>query len=125
MQVDDGKGMRDEREVNRSDSSANHSTEKGTTKKGVFLPFLGLSIALLTLVFFQTSIFYMDREMIEAAKNNQHSAFEESKKARIQFESIVKGTARLAQDGNANAKIILNDLRKKGITIGKTENPPK
>ena len=82
-----------------------------------FWPLLGLALTLLVLVIFQTVQIFMDRDVLVTVTKNQEPAVAESKKVRVQFESIAKSTGQLAANGNVNAQAIVEQLRKQGITI--------
>jgi len=91
--------------------------EVGDVGRSPFIPILGLTLVLLVVIGFQTFIFYMDKELIDAAKKNQESTFVGSKKVRLQLDSIARETARLAKSGNVNAQAIVQQLQRQGITI--------
>lgn len=93
------------------------SQEQIDTGYSPFIPILGLILVLLVVIGFQTFIFYTDKELIEAAKKNQDPTFVESKKIRLQLDSIARETARLAKAGNPNAQTIVQQLKLQGVTI--------
>ena len=47
---------------------------------------------------------------------------QESKKLRDSLDAIARGTAQLADAGNGNARLVVDELKKRGVTIN--QNPP-
>ena len=74
-------------------------------------------ITLLAMVVFQTIQVNNERKILKNVKISQEGSIQESKKLRAQLDSIASKTARLAIQGNPNAKIIIEELRKRGITV--------
>jgi len=76
---------------------------------------------------FQTTQLVRENGMLKSLMASQETAIQEATKLRTQLDSVAKGTAELAQQGNANAKLIIEELRKRGITInpGTPGEPPK
>ena len=62
-----------------------------------------------------------ERWAIAATNENQSGPIAESKKVRQQLDVIAAKTAELANKGNADAKQIVADFAKQGVTL----NPPK
>ena len=92
---------------------------------GSFLPiFLGL----LTLVLwfgFQASQLIKERDNLNTLRSNQQAMHDNAQKLRSQLDALAAGTARLAQQGNANAQQLVNALRAQGITINPDAAPAK
>ena len=64
-----------------------------------------------------------ERDALDTARSNQERLMENSKKLRDQLDGIARETQLLANKGNAGAKLIVDELKKRGITIS-TEPPP-
>ncbi len=82
-------------------------------------------ITLLVMVGFQTLQINNERKILKNTKIGQEDSFQESKKLRAQLDSIASQTALLASQNNPNAKIIIEALKKRKITInpkGQTSN---
>ena len=47
---------------------------------------------------------------------------EESKKLRDSLDAIARGTAQLSDAGNPNARLVIEELKKRGVTVN--PNPP-
>jgi hypothetical protein len=91
-----------------------HSTQ---TRHGVFLPLL---LGLITLVLwfgFQTLQLAKERENLATLSANQAALYGNAQKMRAQLDAIAAETAKLAQAGNANAALIVDALKQRGITI--------
>ncbi|MBS0392023.1 MAG: hypothetical protein JSR23_12885 [Proteobacteria bacterium] len=84
---------------------------------GVFLPML---FALLTLVVwfaFQTSQLLKERDDLKTLNANQEASYANAQKMRGQLDALAAGTARLAQNGNASARKVIDALKAKGISV--------
>jgi hypothetical protein len=82
-----------------------------------FIPVLLLAMAALSWNSFQCLQLVMERQALQSAIAGQAAQMEQSKKVRASLESLATRTARLAKGGNANATIIVEELRKRGVTI--------
>ncbi len=103
----------------RTDSQ---SQEEG---RSYFIPLLLIAIALVIWTGFQTTQLLRERKYLNAVLNDQTPTVEQSQKLRAQLDSIAKGVLQLANQGNSNAKIIVEELRKRGITINPSNPPAK
>ena len=98
-------------------------TDSGDTHKDS-LPIRGLAVSVCFVVVafvlwtgFQTSQLMRERGMLKAILTSQEAPVQEATKLRTQLDSIARGTQELANQGNANAKTIVTELQKRGITI--------
>jgi F0F1-type ATP synthase membrane subunit b/b' len=99
-----------------------------TGTRSPFVPMLLLAGAVLILLVFQTTQLYRDRDSLRELKESQEKPLEEAQRLRQQLDGVAADTARLAEKGNANAKLVVEELRKRGITINPNaaaDNPPK
>jgi preprotein translocase subunit SecF len=92
-------------------------TDQGRLDWGVFLPILLLAAAMLMQGYYQRTLLLDQTEALAAQWEQQQSAMQEGQKLRKQLESIAGATASLAEQGNANAILIRNQLQSRGITI--------
>jgi hypothetical protein len=92
--------------------------------RSAFLPGLLLALAVVGWSGFQMAQLVTERFNLTVAIGNQASQMEQSRKVRAALESIATRTARLARDGNANATVIVEELRKRGISINPDGPPP-
>jgi hypothetical protein len=88
-----------------------------------FIPVLLIAISLLSWTAFQTFQLVKERTYVKAVLANQSQTVNQAEKLRAQLDSIAKGTLQLANLGNPSAKLIVEELRKRGVTIN-PNNPP-
>src|SRR5437868_14996769 len=79
-------------------------------------------LTLVSLVFFlmlgfQTVELIRDRIALVDAGRGQEPTVQQSQKVRQQLDAIARGVARLGDEGDENAKAIIDDLRRQGITV--------
>ena len=95
-----------------------------SAQRSPFIPALLLGLAVLGWMTFQTTQMVAGRNNLTAAIAAQEPQMEQSKKVRAALESIVTRTARVARAGNANATVIVEELRKRGISVNPDAPPP-
>jgi hypothetical protein len=83
----------------------------------VFFPVLLLSATYLAWTVFQTTQLLREREALRSVHTTQEKQIEESKKLRASLDKLARETQLLANRGNRNALLIVDELRKRGITI--------
>ena len=93
-----------------------------TAPMSAFLPVLILALVLLGWFGFQAVQLRVERDAISEAMTNQEKTVGESKKLRDSFYAIAHGAEQLADAGNPSARLVVDGLKKRGITI--TPNPP-
>ena len=93
-----------------------------STTMSAFLPVLIMGLVLLAWFGFQALQLRAERDAYRDALTNQEKTVEESRKLRDSFYAIAHGAELLADGGNPNARLIVDGLKKRGITI--TPNPP-
>ncbi len=87
----------------------------------VFVPSLLVAIALLVMTGFQTIQLNRERDLMKTRITQQEEPLKESKTVRKQWDDIRGGTIELAQQGNPNAKRIVERLLKTGLLRVKTK----
>ena len=88
--------------------------------------FVPMFLALVTLVLwfgFQTFQLMKERSNLATLQANQETMLGNAQKMRAQLDAIAAGTAKLAQQGNANAAQVVNALKAKGISINPNATP--
>ena len=90
-----------------------------TRTRSPFVPISLIAAAVLGLLLFQTSQLYNDRNGLRDLMVDRQRPFEEAQKLRAQLDGVAVDTARLAAKGNANAQRVVDELRKRGITINR------
>jgi len=58
-----------------------------------------------------------ERTALQNVRTAQEAALERAQKIRAQFDTITKKTLELAQQGNAGAALIVDELARRGVTI--------
>jgi hypothetical protein len=93
---------------------------------GPFLPLLLLALAVGVWFGFQTVQLLKERDNMRATGAAQEKSVQDSKRLRDSLDSVARETAQLADKGNQNAKLIVDELRKRGVTINPNPvpNPP-
>lgn len=92
-------------------------TRRGRSERSPFIPFLILALSVTGWAAFQTTQLLRERDALEAARSSQERPMENSKKLRDQLDGIARETQLLANKGNAGAMLIVDELKKRGITI--------
>ena len=83
-------------------------------------PALPLGIVLLALLVYSGSLAWQlvsENARLTAARANQETLVQNSQKVRASLDTLASETARLAAQGNPGAKLLVDELRKRGITI--------
>jgi hypothetical protein len=93
----------------------------GTTEPpdatSAFLPVLILGLVMLAWFGFQATQLRIERNVLRDAAANQEKQVQDSKKLRDALDAVARGTQQLADGGNPNAKLIVDELKKHGVTI--------
>jgi hypothetical protein len=82
-----------------------------------FLPLLLVTCAMVALLSFQAWQIYENRSVLAELRTSQMPAYREAQRLQDQLEGVAAGTAQLARQGNQNARMIVEALRSRGITI--------
>ncbi len=88
-----------------------------------FLPILIVVLTLLVWFGFQVSQLRAERDAMRDAISKQDKPVADSKKLRDTLDSLARGTAQLADGGNANARLIVDELKRRGVTINANQTP--
>ena len=83
-------------------------------ERGANLPLTILLIALVLWFAFQTVQLAIERANLGEARGHQEAAMQEAQKLRTQFESLINKTGELANKGHAGAKLVMEELQKRG-----------
>jgi hypothetical protein len=90
----------------------------------VFVPLLLLALTYLAWTVFQTTQMISERNALTTLRANQEKPITEAKKFRDRLDTISRDTQLLANRGNKGASRIVEELRKRGITITTDVPPP-
>jgi hypothetical protein len=108
-----------------TDASSSRSPETGWQSHGIFLPLCLFAVALVGWFGFQTVQLVNERSLLKQTHASQEAQVQQSAKLRTALDALAADTARLAEGGNANAKILVDELRKRNITINPNAVPAK
>jgi hypothetical protein len=82
-----------------------------------FLPLLLGALALVAWFGVQSWLLRGERSALQATHASQQQTVENAAKLRQSLDGIAADTQRLADTGNANARLLVEELRKRGVTI--------
>jgi flagellar basal body-associated protein FliL len=87
---------------------------------------LTVTIVCLVLWFsFQAFQLVRDRGNLRLVKANQESAMQESEKVQVQFKTLMTKIAALANQGHGGAKMVMDELQKRGVGFAPQEKSPE
>lgn len=74
-------------------------------------------ISMLLLVLFQTIEVVQARANLTELRDMQEAPLQETMKVKRQFEALSSGVAELAAGGDANARSVIDEMRREGVTL--------
>jgi hypothetical protein len=105
------------------DDERGHAIRRHRSEHSTFVPLALLAVAVVVWAGFQTLQLWRESDALAASRFNQERPLENSKKMREGLDKIAKETQLLANKGNASARLIVDELRKRGVTIN-PDAPP-
>lgn len=88
-----------------------------TPAYGPFVPMLLATMALLAWLGFLAWGQHQDRLALQTAYANQQQTVDNATKLRGSLDALAADTQRLAETGNASARLLVEELKKRGVTI--------
>ena len=85
--------------------------------RNLFIPLALIFAAMLLWFAFQTIQLVRERSSLTTGFEQQEKVIQEANKLRQSLDAIATATQKLANDGNANAKLLVDELQKRGVTI--------
>jgi hypothetical protein len=82
-----------------------------------YVPMLLGALALLGWLGFQTQQLINEREALKVAYVSQQQTVDSAGKLRASLDALASDTQRMADGGNPSAKLLVDELRRRGITI--------
>ena len=82
-----------------------------------FIPLLLLAITVVAAMAFQTFQLLRERTQLAAANESLSPQHRAASAIRVSLDTLATGTAKLAAEGNANARTLVEELRQRGVTI--------
>jgi hypothetical protein len=104
-------------------SDAADDAHASVPDRSIFLPALLVALALVASLGVQSVLLVIERQQLGAADANLVQPEQNATKLRASLEAVATATARLATEGNANARVIVDELRKRGVTINPAGAP--
>jgi hypothetical protein len=92
--------------------------------RNAFLPILLTALSVTAWFAFQTLQLVREQQQLEAAKVSLAPQELAATKLRTALDQVATATARLAAQGNVNARVIVEQLRSRGVTINAAGAPP-
>jgi len=89
-----------------------------------FVPILVIALALLVWSAFQTIMLVRESNALATGRDNQEAQVQTANKLRQALDAVARDTAKLADKGNPNARLIVAELRKRGVSINPDAPPP-
>lgn len=86
-----------------------------------FLPLLLLSLALSGWLGFQGWQLFTERQQLQKFAAGQEAQVENANRLRASLDRLALATRQLAAEGNPNARLLVDELQRRGVTI----NPAK
>ena len=93
------------------------SAAAGQKSHSAFMPVLLFGLAVLTVLGWQTWVLASERSALNTAYEGQQQTVDNAGKLRTSLDGLAADTQRLADRGNANAALLVTELKKRGITI--------
>jgi hypothetical protein len=94
------------------------------THRSAFLPLLILMLALAAWTGYQTFQLSREREALATLRANQEQPLLQAQRVRQTLDQLATETQKLADAGNANARTVVEELRKRGVTINRPAQAP-
>lgn len=104
------------------DSFGHLRSRREVTRASGFSPFwpvLVFFLAWLAWAVFQAYQLNVESKNLMTLKNGQQAQVEQAQKVRQTLDTLATETQKLADAGNANAKLVIEELRKRGITVNR------
>jgi len=95
-----------------------------TAGHGVFIPLLLITLASLGWTVFQTTELIRERNNLNQSHEDQVTPLAQSQKVRVAADSLAAKMQTLADQGDANAQLVINELHQRGITINTKASTP-
>jgi ABC-type transporter Mla subunit MlaD len=92
-------------------------SEEPDTVHSPFVPLMVLASAFAIWAAFETGQLIIEQRNLSALRESQETAMQNSQKLRVALDRLVRETTKLADEGNPNAKLLVEELRKHGVTL--------
>ena len=117
--------QRDQRARAQASPRARGEAVQAAPRSGsAFVPLLLAGLALLGWLAFQAQQQYAERQILQTAYASQQQTVDNAGKLRASLDVLAADTQRLADGGNPNARALVDELKKRGVTINSANTPP-
>lgn len=99
------------------------ATAAKPVNRSAFVPLLILAASFVIWTGFQAAQLLREHDALTAAHQGQGAQLQEAAKLRASLDSVASETRKLADAGNPNAELIIDELKKRGVTISATPSP--
>ena len=106
--------------VHANAPAAGPGAHSAAGRRSVFAPLALIAGAFVVWLGFQTVQLWMERQQIALAQAGLEIQEQNATKLRASLDAVATSTAKLAADGNSIARTIVEELRKRGVTINPT-----
>ena len=95
--------------------------------RSAFLPMLLPSLAFIVWLAVQAYQLVQERQNLEQFSAGQQAQVDGAKSLRVSLDRLAVSTQQLANAGNANARLLVDELQRRGVTINPTKagEPPR
>lgn len=93
------------------------ATHPSRENRSAFLPVLLLALGFLAWSGFQTVVLTRESDSFKAMAATQDKSLQDAFKLRNALDALARDTRKLSDAGNAGARLIVDELRKRGVTI--------
>lgn len=90
---------------------------------GPFVPLLLGAVALVAWFAVQTGLLLQEQAALRASHGAQQQTVDNAARLRQSLDAVAADTQRLADAGNPNARLLVDELRRRGITINPAAAP--
>ncbi len=94
-----------------------HADRTPADAMSAFVPLFILGLVMVAWFAFQAMQLRVERDAMVEVMAGQEKPLADSKKLRDALDALAKGTQQLADGGNTNARLIVDELKKRGVTI--------
>lgn len=101
----------------RLTASARAAPAPQPTRGNVFVPMLLLALAIVGWLAFQGAQLLRERQQLIELQTGLATQADAATKLRASLDAVATATAKLASEGNDSAHVIVEELRKRGVTI--------
>jgi hypothetical protein len=93
------------------------SRQRASSGLSPFAPMLILLLGMVAWSGFQLQHLMTEADALAAARAGQETQVQQAQKVRQALDAVANETRKLADAGNANARTVVDELRKRGVTI--------